>query len=182
MMRVNLAKGRRNSLEFNKSYLIMLLVFVFLISFISSNYFNLKAKVNDVEKEINTTDQKLEVLEDKRKEYLNLENEISKIEDKLKKKEKEAPQFADLNTQNWNIALIELAEQIPDKVMINSLDINEDGISIRGYAENSKLVSNFYDNLLDSNLIVNISLEQMNNGEDVNYLINGKIRSKEEEQ
>lgn len=180
-MRVNLAKDKRSSLEFNRNYLIMLLVFVLLISFISFNYFNLKSKVNNIEEEINTADQKLEVLEVKRKEYLNLESEITKFEDKLNEKEKELPQFADLNTQNWNIALIELAERIPDKVMINSLSINKDGISIRGYAENSNLVSNFFDNLLDSNLIVNVSLQQMTNGEDVSYLINGHIKSREGE-
>lgn len=181
-MRVNLAKESQQRFVVNKNYLIMFIIFIVLMTGIYIQYTVMNHRVDKYEGEIKIANRELEELQKKRNEYLVLKEEIKNLEKRItKKEEKNEIQLPSLTKQNWNITLLELGKIIPDKVMINSLNINNQQLSIRGYGESSRKITEFLDNLLESDLLVNIRLNQLQNGEDVSYDIKADINSGEEE-
>ena len=180
-MRVNLAKDNNNSLNINKRYLTIITIFVFIVIALAVHYFILKNEVKTIESQINQAEKKLNILQKERSEYLSLQKKVKNLESKLEEKNKENLNYPDLINQNWNITLKEISEIIPAKVMLTSLNINKKDIAIRGYAANSSLISDFYDELLNSELFNNIQLQKMTNGKNVSYLINGTIKYKKGE-
>ena len=181
-MRVNLAKERKQGFAVNKSYIIMFIIFVVLIASMYIYYSIMNNRVANYEKQIEIANEELEELQKKREEYLTLKEEIRSLEEEIAKREKsQEKRLPTLTKQNWNITLLELGKIIPEKVMINSLNINNEKLSIRGYGESSRIISKFLDNLLESEHIINIRLNQLQNGEDVSYNITADINSGEEE-
>ncbi|MGM0438438.1 MAG: PilN domain-containing protein [Bacillota bacterium] len=177
-MRVNLAKERKQGLALNKNYLIMFIIFIVLVAGMYIQYTIMNNRADNYEEQIEIVNEELEVLREKRDEYLTLKDEISEMEDEIARLEEDQDQkIPSLTKQNWNITLLELGKIIPDKVMINSLSINDKKLSIKGYGEDSRIISEFLDNLLASKLIVNIRLHQLQNGEDVSYDITADINS-----
>lgn len=177
-MRVNLAKERKQGFSINKNYLTMFIIFIVLITGMYIQYTIMNNRADNYEEQIEIVNEELEVLQEKRNEYLTLKNEISKMEEEIAKLEEEPDQqIPSLTKQNWNITLLELGKIIPEKVMINSLNINDKSLAIKGYGESSRIISKFLDNLLESELLVNIRLHQLQNGEDVSYDITAEISS-----
>jgi len=177
-MRVNLAKERKQGFAVNKSYIIMFIIFVVLIASMYIYYSIMNNRVANYEKQIEIANEELEELQKKREEYLTLKEEIRSLEEEIAKREKsQEKRLPTLTKQNWNITLLELGKIIPEKVMINSLNINNEKLSIRGYGESSRIISKFLDNLLESEHIINIRLNQLQNGEDVSYNITADINS-----
>lgn len=179
-MRVNLAKERKNGLSINKNYLIMIIIFVVSIAGMYIQYSIMNNRVNNYEEQIEIVNEELKTLEKKRDEYIVLKEEITEMEKEIAKKEDgQKQQIPSLTKQNWNITLLELGKIIPEKVMINSLNITDESLSIKGYGENSRIISKFLDKLLESEHLVNIRLHQLQNGEDVSYDITADINFKD---
>ena len=179
-MRVNLAKERKQGFSVNKNYLTMFIIFIVLIAGMYIQYTIMNNRADNYEEQIEIVNEELKILEEKRDEYLTLKEEIKKMEEEIAKKEKdEDQQIPSLTKQNWNITLLELGKIIPEKVMINSLNINDKSLAIKGYGENSRIISKFLDNLLESEHIINIRLHQLQNGEDVSYDITADINSED---
>jgi len=177
-MRVNLAKERKQGFSVNKNYLTMFIIFIVLIAGMYIQYTIMNNRADNYEEQIEIVNEELKILEEKRDEYLTLKEEIKKMEEEIAKREEdEDQQIPSLTKQNWNITLLELGKIIPEKVMINSLNINDKSLAIKGYGENSRIISKFLDNLLESEHIINIRLHQLQNGEDVSYDITAEINS-----
>ena len=179
-MRVNLAKERKQGFSVNKNYLTMFIIFIVLIAGMYIQYTIMNNRADNYEEQIEIVNEELKILEEKRDEYLTLKEEIKKMEEEIAKREEdEDKQIPSLTKQNWNITLLELGKIIPEKVMINSLNINDKSLAIKGYGENSRIISKFLDNLLESEHIINIRLHQLQNGEDVSYDITADINSED---
>jgi len=179
-MRVNLAKERKQGFSVNKNYLTMFIIFIVLIAGMYIQYTIMNNRADNYEEQIEIVNEELKILEEKRDEYLTLKEEIKKMEEEIAKREEdEDQQIPSLTKQNWNITLLELGKIIPEKVMINSLNINDKSLAIKGYGENSRIISKFLDNLLESEHIINIRLHQLQNGEDVSYDITADINSED---
>ena len=176
-MRVNLAQEKKQGFIIDRTYLIMLIIFIVLIASMFIQYTILNNRIDNNEEKIKLVNEELKTLREKRNEYLSLKEEINKMESEIASREDKEQKLPSITKQNWNLTLLELGRIIPDKVMINSLNINDKNLSIKGYGENSQIISKFLDNLLESELLVNIKLNQLTNGEDVSYSITTDINA-----
>ena len=176
-MRVNLAQEKKQGFIIDRTYLIMLIIFIVLIASMFIQYTILNNRIDNYEKKIKLVNEELKTLREKRSEYLSLKEEINKMESEIASREDKKQKLPSITKQNWNLTLLELGRIIPDKVMINSLSINDKKLSIKGYGEDSRIISKFLDNLLASELLINIRLHQLQNGEDVSYDITADINS-----
>ena len=171
-MRVNLAKEQSIVASIDKRQLIFLITFFIFISSVFAYYYFLQNKVQNLEKKINIVKQKIEILQKNRKEYLNLEKEIKKYNNKIEDKDKKDILFEE---QNWNLILLELSKITPDKTMLNSLNIRKNELTIKGMGANGDLLSIFLDQLSNSDIFDNIVLQEMKNNGEINYIINANI-------
>lgn len=179
-MRVNLAREESVGSVLNKNHVIVIGLIIILIASGLIYYNILTKRTASLEIKNKEAENRLMSLRKKRVEYLNLQKKVDNLSVQLKKNDQNK-KIPGLTEQNWNITLIELGKIIPEKVMISSLNITKERLSIKGMGASSILISQFIDNLAGSDIIKNVNLEQLTNGKEVNYTINAEIVLREGE-
>jgi len=165
-MRVNLAKRETGVFTLNWIRIGVTVLVIILIAGIAYNYYFLTQKKQILNKEIESLDQQLRVLNPKKEEYLNLRTQVSQLEQKVERIE---------GKYIWAYITQETGFVIPQNVELNSFTISGDQLRVSGNANNTELLINYIDNMNESPYFENVTLQNYVNQEDIQFNIDAAV-------
>ena len=171
-MRVNLAQKETGVFSLNWIRVGVTILVVVLIAGIAMNYYLLTTRKDILTQEIQSLDQQLRVLNPKKEEYLNLRTQVSQLEQEVERVE---------GRYIWAYITQETGFVIPENVELNSFSISGTNLSVAGEANNTELLIDYIDNMVESPFFENVTLQNYVNQDSITFNIDADVIRREEE-
>jgi Tfp pilus assembly protein PilN len=171
-MRVNLVQKETGVFSLNWIRVGVTILVVVLIAGIAMNYYLLTTRKDILTQEIQTLDQQLRILNPKKEEFLNLRTQVSQLEEEVQRVE---------GKYIWAYITQETGFVIPENVELNSFSISGNSISVSGKANNTELLINYIDNMVQSPFFEKVILQNYVNQESITFNIDADVTRGDDE-
>lgn len=171
-MRVNLARKETGVFSLNWIRVGSTILVIVLIAGLAFNYYFLTTKKDSLTSELDSLNQQLRVLEPKKEEYLNLRTQVTQLEKEVERVE---------GKYVWPHITQESGFVIPENVELNSFSISGKNLRISGKANNTELLIDYIDNMNQSPLFDQVTLQNYVNQENIKFNIDAIVSRGEEE-
>src|SRR6056297_113026 len=171
-MRVNLAQKETGVFSLNWIRVGVTILVIVLIAGIAMNYYLLTSRKDILTQEIQSLDQQLRVLNPKKEEYLNLRTQVSQLEQEVERVQ---------GRYIWAYITQETGFVIPENVELNSFSISGTNLSVAGEANNTELLIDYIDNMVESPFFENVTLQNYVNQDSITFNIDAVVLRREEE-
>lgn len=165
-MRVNLAKREKGVFRLSWIRIGVTILIVVLIAGIAYNYYFMTTRKEILNKEINSLNQQLRVLNPKKEEYLNLRTQVSQLEETVEEIE---------GKYTWAFVVQESGFVIPENVELNSFSVSGKDLTVSGKANDTELLINYIGNMNESPYFENVTLQNYVNQEEITFNIDADI-------
>lgn len=173
-MKVNLLKERQKVYSINWIEILVIISVVVSIVLMGVHYYFLYMDKELLEADINYLDNQLNILSVRVAEYNRLKAEVEELE-AIKEK-------MDQLKYVWADALIELGFVIPEKALVNTLQIEETDLRLNGLALDNQRVLELVDNMNQSPVYHDVKIINLSQSNDVNYNISALLAAEEGEE
>ncbi len=164
-MKVNLLNRNKNNISsFNWPLVIGICVLFIVLFLIFTHYWVIRNNRDILERENEYLEAELNNQRFLEREYFSLQNEIQELEE-------QRPEEMIINNI-WGEVLLQIGYMIPQKVVLDRIDIEEDIIILKGNTENSDQVVNLINNLEKSNYFRDVKMEFYNSDQQIQFEIN----------
>ncbi|MFW6270726.1 MAG: PilN domain-containing protein [Bacillota bacterium] len=164
-MRVNLIKNKKRKRRFRVNWLrvaVTCLAFIIIMTGIYK-YWILRENAQNLESEIESYKQTLLTYGPVKKEYRTLEDDIEELN--------EFVDVRDVEAEPWGEALINFGYMVPEKIMLENIEIDREQVTLAGLADSESNLIDFLNSLSSSSLFTEVDLEDIDKQEDVIFTI-----------
>lgn len=126
-------------------------------------YWILRENAQNLESEIESYKQTLLTYGPVKKEYRTLEDDIEELN--------EFVDVRDVEAEPWGEALINFGYMVPEKIMLENIEIDREQVTLAGLADSESNLIDFLNSLSSSSLFTEVDLEDIDKQEDVIFTI-----------